>query len=57
MATEDHATMEEVYKLVVWGTDYDEVPFDEAMRRPLYTRLRQVTIERTLVILESLHGR
>jgi hypothetical protein len=53
----NQAAVKEVYKLVVWGTHYDEVPFDEAMRRPRYSHLRQITLERTLAILDSVRGR
>ncbi len=47
------ATLKEVYKAVVWGTDYDAVPLEEAMRRPRHTHLRQVTLERTEAVLEA----
>jgi hypothetical protein len=47
------ATLREVYKLVVWGTHYEDVPFEEAMARPRYQHLKQLACERTLVILDS----
>jgi hypothetical protein len=37
------AYLREVYTLVVWGTDYEDVPFDEAMRRPRHQHLRERT--------------
>jgi hypothetical protein len=38
------AYLRQIYALVRWGTDYQDVPFEEAMLRPRYQHLRERTL-------------